>query len=835
MNRFDEILDGIRRSEPEPAELAAASARVQQTLFGPGSAAADQLRGCDDFRTLFPAYLQKTLSDARRMLLEDHLHGCVACRRALEQTRGGDRGKLRAMPVASPGGPARIGAPRWAIAAGVAAVLGVSALAARFALPSAFHTGTVARVESVDGMVYRVADAGNRALGIDSELAEGDTIRTPSGAHAMVRLWDGSRVEMNGRAELSVDTGWRGTTIRLERGQIIVQAARQKQGHLFVAAGDSRVAVKGTIFSVNRGTLGSRVSVVEGQVEVAQNGRTESLKPGDQTTTDPALAKVPVEAEVNWSRDAARYLALLGEFEGLQRNWARLPGQGLRYQSRLLVYVPEDTVMVAALPNLGTTLREAKRLFDDRVRMSEVLRQWWMDPANREMRQGVEEFLEVVQELAAMVGDEVLMTVGGTKGHDMPLLLAEARSPNLAAALDKLAARAGGGHKPVYAIRNNILILAANARQLAAVEAAIARGGSPATPFRRRVEQAYREGAGYLIAANMEQIMAGSVRREGSQMDSLGFNSAQYLVAERREIAGKTENRAALTFAGERKGIPAWLAAPSAMSTLQFVTPDAGAAFSFVVKQPRSILEELLDTARRNGADFDRSLAEVEARLGIRILDDIGAALGAEATFAIDGPLLPVPSWKIAAEVNSPQRLQSTIEKLIAAYNRENPKAPPVTITRETANGRQFTVIKGGRLPTEVHYTFVDSYILMAPSRAMLTLAIQNRQTGLTLVRSEKFRSNLPYATNPNFSAMIYHNLGGTVAPIVDTLESFANVTPAQRQAMRALKDAQPGLITLHAEADRITAATNGVFAGFNLGMFTGFGDGKSNPIFSRQ
>ena len=40
---------------------------------------AEQIRGCDDFRILIPAYLKGDLSAARALLLEDHSNECIPC------------------------------------------------------------------------------------------------------------------------------------------------------------------------------------------------------------------------------------------------------------------------------------------------------------------------------------------------------------------------------------------------------------------------------------------------------------------------------------------------------------------------------------------------------------------------------------------------------------------------------------------------------------------------------------------------------------------------------------------------------------------------------------
>ncbi len=91
-----------------------------------------------------------------------------------------------------------------------------------------------------------------------------DPIRTAKDGGALVMMDDGSRIEMRDRTELAIAKRRDGSTVRLGGGAIIVEASPQGSGHLDVRTEDCLVAVKGTIFAVNTGTKGSRVSVVEG-------------------------------------------------------------------------------------------------------------------------------------------------------------------------------------------------------------------------------------------------------------------------------------------------------------------------------------------------------------------------------------------------------------------------------------------------------------------------------------------------------------------------------------------------------------------------------------------
>jgi uncharacterized protein (TIGR03435 family) len=116
---------------------------------------------------------------------------------------------------------------------------------------------------------------------------------------------------MQPNTELKLEAAEDGTRIRLSRGSVIVTAAKQRNGHLYVKTPDATVSVVGTVFLVNAEEAGSRVAVIQGEVHVEQDGVSKKLLPGDQLTTNPLMKIHPVAEEISWSRSAEAHLALL--------------------------------------------------------------------------------------------------------------------------------------------------------------------------------------------------------------------------------------------------------------------------------------------------------------------------------------------------------------------------------------------------------------------------------------------------------------------------------------------------------------------------------------------
>ncbi len=847
---LDRAISELRGEQPDAKTLSASAERVWQRLqAGEGEDAATSalqpIRGCADIRSLLPAFRRQELPPARALIVEDHLRECVTCR-----SYAYGRGVDEATSVNWRMEPASRGFQwsfvRLSFAAATVALL-VALVWAGGNWYFAGPPGTRARIDSVEGQAYRIGPAGERALKPGDELGEGEFIRTAANSHAKVRLFDGSQVEMNQRAELAVSASRRDTTIHLDQGSIIVQAAKRRTGHLYVSAPDCTVAVTGTVFSVNSGTKGSRVAVIEGEVHVKHAGAESILHSGDVVATTQSVGVVPVREEIAWSSDLDHELALLAEFSKLRTKLEEIRTPGPRYESKILPLLPADTVLYIGIPNLGDALHQANQVFQQQLSQSKVLQDWWNKSGNSNQHPTPQELIDQVQVISQYLGDEVVITAKGSfeSNEHGPVLLAEVRQAGLKDYLQNhlaetlarpgtanlrvvdpqsLSLLAGNERGMIMLVTPKMLVAGGDAASVRQMSAQLDGGATlfAGTDFGKRITAVYSRGAEILFAANIGQILDSehTQQRDSKALQNSGFSDIKYLIATRGESSSQGDNRITLEFNGQRRGIASWLAAPAPMGSLDYVSSNAGAAVSFVAKQPALMLDDIFSTIGATDSNFSKSLAQTNSELGLDLRNDLASALGGELTLALDGPVLPTPSWKAIVEVNNSGALQLAIDKLVQAVNRDAQKSnqPGVTLNQAQVGGRTFYTIEsqGAGLSTECDYTFTDGYMILAPSRALVVAALQTHANGTSLARSASFRALLPSDNQANFSAMIYQNL----SPILKPLAS--HLTSGQLELVQQLAaDAKPSVFCAYGESDRIEVASSGKLFDLNPGLPT--------------
>src|SRR5215212_684649 len=534
-NREDKILDKvtaeIRNEKVNPATVSAAADRVWARVSEAAGAtefqlpAVERIESCADFQSLIPAHLAGKLSEARSLLLVDHTHECIPCRKAMNEVRAkrsvtmkpATRNKRYSLsPVVM----------RWGIAA--ALVIGVGLLAVPFVQRFWPYGQFEATVQAAEGQVYQIADTQTAAVATGAKLQQNEKVRTAKDGRAVVRLGDGSLIEMKDRSELYLTKAGKNTTIHLNRGSIVVEAAKQKDGQLFVETADSLVSVTGTIFSVNNGTKGSRVSVIEGEVKLNHAGSDRVLRPGEQATTNPAITTIPVKDEVAWSRNANRYTQVLSGLATLKNDLKAVQQPGVRNSTHLLDLMPESTVVYAALPNLADSIAESHRVIQERMSQNAALREWW-EKEQSGRSQNMDQVVETIRQFGSYLGDEIAVSVSmdekGEPGE--PLVLAELKNsegfrqfieqeiakysgdkkgrPEIQFIENPAAATADSNDKQdkLYVwIQANLFAASPKLQQLQSLATAMASGGVSGftgTPFRNRIAQVYQEGAGLVV------------------------------------------------------------------------------------------------------------------------------------------------------------------------------------------------------------------------------------------------------------------------------------------------------------------------------------------------
>ena len=144
-DRLDRALQEMQHEAVDAATLDAVRTRVWNKL--PNTAPA----GCVEFLPDFPAYVSGAVSGGRRVLLEDHVSRCAACRTALAEMRGERR--VIAMPQRS--------SSRWrrwgALAAAAALIFSVLYLGRNTLDAWMAPGGPRAMVVSASGGLYRLS------------------------------------------------------------------------------------------------------------------------------------------------------------------------------------------------------------------------------------------------------------------------------------------------------------------------------------------------------------------------------------------------------------------------------------------------------------------------------------------------------------------------------------------------------------------------------------------------------------------------------------------------------------------------------------------------------
>lgn len=789
-DRLERALQEMRQEEVDDETFETARARVWGILTDPAAAR------CAEFRADFPAYLGGTLTGGRRVLMDDHLTRCPACRAAMADVKG-DR-RVVAMPQRSPSRRAR-----WGTLAAAAALFLLVAYLGRDAIDAWLAPGGPrAAVVSVTGSLYRLP---GETLQTGAAIGEKETIRTGPGAHAVLRLTDRSIVDVNERTELFVTAAWSGRAIHLQRGDVIVRAARQRRGLLRVLTRDSIASVKGTVFAVSAGLGGSVVTVVEGSVAVSHPGRKLVLGPGEQAASNPALATSVTEA-VAWSPDADKYLELLGSFAKIERRLAGLSPGELRTGSTLLAFLPAGTFVYGAVPNLGEKIGQALVLAEQQASENAAFRAWW----NSETGLALRRIIDRVRSVSSLLGDEIVFCASAGHDEPVPVVIARVqphRRAELASALDGLFAEAGGSSPP-FSVSDDLMVVSASPPQLAWALAHLGQGAGG--PFAAAIRERYQRGVGSLIGVDAAPLIAMAAEDDTPPpIELAGLIGLKYLFLEQRAPAGAEENEVTLVFPGVRTGLASWLADAGSGGAAEYLPADALLAGYVSMREPRRLFQEFTALITKQEESFDDELAKVDEKLGAGFIANLTAAMGTEAAFALTGFSVDGPMWVMVGMVNDPAVIDSSLRKLIDTSNAElapDTQQKRIVLGQESAGGRVWSTMKGGSLPFRVTWTYDGGYMVAASDRASAERAMAARNGGSPLVWSPAFLGQLPSSPGIHPSGFAWLNTKGA-------LGAFSTLSPKLALA-KLLAERDPVLVVFDGKPEQILAASRARLTG---------------------
>jgi hypothetical protein len=291
-------------------------------------------------------------------------------------------------------------------------------------------------------------------------------------------------------------------------------------------------------------------------------------------------------------------------------------------------------------------------------------------------------------------------------------------------------------------------------------------------------------------------------------MERFGLFDATTLVFERHRDEVGSRVDADIRFKGPRRGVAAWLAEPAPLTTLDFVSKDAYLVSAVAAKDGVELFDELMGLVSTIGSDAQSEFESFQSEIGIDLREDLAVAIGGEGTFAVDGPVLPLPTWKLILEVYDPETLAHTLGEIVERANAElaNNGAEPISVEVRTVDGRTLTTLRHPSSPVALTYTLTDGYLIAGSSRWAVESAIAVQHSGMGLARSAGFRELLPNNGFTDCSALIYRNL----TPIIGALPQGAMGSQLGEVETLLKESAAPGLFCAYGLEDRILVSGSG-------------------------
>ncbi|HEX8872733.1 MAG TPA: hypothetical protein VF758_08210 [Candidatus Acidoferrum sp.] len=449
-----------------------------------------------------------------------------------------------------------------------------------------------------------------------------------------------------------------------------------------------------------------------------------------------------------------------------------------RTESHLLPLLPQSTISYAAIPNYGDVAAQTLKAFRHERQESSVLRDWWEHGQLAATGPKIEDSLDVFSQLHQYLGDEIVLSAGKRGRESTFLLVSEIRKPGLKEFLQRVAAQFAGKSEP--AVRTfdkqelavakdkgpggGLVVLVRPDYVVASFDLATLRSFNSlldsksrqfaSTPFGERILQEYQGGVTVMAAADLHKILDdfSPASKQSAASQYSGFADVRYLFWDHKTIAGKPVSQMELSFSSPRHGAASWLANPTPLGSLDFVSPEAIMAGTLVLSDPAQIFEEAKELASLSKSNAFVAIPSLEQALNLSLKNDLLKLLGGELTVELDSVSSSRAAWTATIGVKDANHLQQTLNTLAGAARLQANHTDDGGITYYAVQ------IPSAKTPTEIAYAFVDGYMVAGPTRDAVAEAVERHHSGKSLGNSQKFLAALPPGHPLQASALLYEN-----------------------------------------------------------------------------
>jgi type IV pilus assembly protein PilA len=491
-----------------------------------------------------------------------------------------------------------------------------------------------------------------------------------------------------------------------------------------------------------------------------------------------AESSTPPASQSTVSQELQKYPGLLSELgqlvEKLKRN-VQLPAP--RNQTTLLPLLPASTAYYAAFPNYGDAVHQVLAIFHEELKQSDVLRDWWQHGEVSKSGPQLEAVLEKFSEISQYLGDEIVISGQSEPKTTDLIMIAHVRKPGLKEILQQslqvlpsdstshfqVISPAELDDPQMFASPIEIAVLVRPDFVVAGNVGGLRRfnrlldtrtGDFASAPFGEQVEQTYRGGTTAVAAVDLQGVLdqLSMMTPNRSTLEQSGIDNVKYFVWDHTRIADQSLSRTELSFVGPRHGIASWLAGPSALGGLDFVSPKSPLVLAFALKNLGAIFDDIKGFSSRSNPAAFAALPAIEQTAHLSLRDDVFAQFQGEATFVLTKIGDPQPEWNAIFRVIDQDHLQKSLDVLLHTLHFQ-----PRQFQEQGVVYRSFLVPSQPK-PAQIVYAITGNYLIAASNQQSVAQAIERHKSGQSLAKSTALLSSVPAGYSPESSFLFYED-----------------------------------------------------------------------------